>query len=192
MKQDSKIKKSPTVVMDTSTDVDVIVGVVVNNITQVTSDSGVSWTGRSADLLRGVVQYLCWANAMGKGDLSLASIVKHLDLSVIEDMYIRGYDEARSCGEWPYGYNGIKSYLEVYLPGYDLEKLMIKGGYTRREPSNWRDSVQEDVVIRQHDYRVAPLLHAIEMLNKVFVRLAPVRRNTPVKAIKKKTARNSK
>src|SRR3546814_10314091 len=63
--------------------------------------------------------------------ISVSVIVDYLSLSRIEELYIESYDEAkqRDSEEWSYGFTGIKSYLEVGLPCFSVEKLLRKNNH---------------------------------------------------------------
>src|SRR3546814_7394056 len=89
--------------------------------------------------------------------------------TLFRSLYIEGYDEAkqRDSEEWSYGFTGIKSYLEVGLPGFSVEKLLRKHNRVFVEQPSLsqgrgrgaaQNNDQTDAPGEQHGYRVGQLM----------------------------------
>src|SRR3546814_9402893 len=89
---------------------------------------GKAWQEKALAVWRAVINALCFKRDTQGMVLSVSVIVDYLSLSRIEELYMEGYVEAkqRDSVEWSYGFPGIKSYLDVGLPGLSVENLLRK------------------------------------------------------------------
>jgi intracellular multiplication protein IcmO len=110
----------------TSADADTLVQMVSNILVKAGGDSK-SWQERGLNLFRGIARALAHKRDMGELDISMELLRDNLALEKIEDLYMEGHLAAEANGGiWPTPYLGVKSYLEVGLPGFKREILFRK------------------------------------------------------------------
>jgi len=110
--------------------------------------------------------------------------VDYLALGKLEWLYAKGYDLAcRNNGVWDEGFEGLKAYLEVGLPGFKadiaLKKFHNKEGFTYPLPESAQAPApggrpqsgggdQGAQVYEQHGYRATQLNPALNLLDKTY------------------------
>src|SRR3546814_13704325 len=89
----------------------------------------------------------------------------------------RSTDLQRDSEEWSYGFTGIKSYLEVGLPGFSVEKLLRKHNRVFVEQPSLsqgrgrgaaQNNDQTDAPGEQHGYRVGQLMPVLNLLSNTY------------------------
>lgn len=158
-----------------SADADTIIQMGANMLPKVEGE-GKNWQEKALNLWRAVIQALCYMRDTDGVDLSVATIIDHLALPMIEQLYVKGYEESRVRGEWSYGFAGIKSYLESGCPAYKVEKLLAKYGYgdapgpsTGGRPAAAGKAFEQDsMAFEQHAYRTTQLMPVLNLLDKTY------------------------
>lgn len=158
-----------------SADADTIIQMGANMLPKVEGE-GKNWQEKALNLWRAVIQALCYMRDTEGADLSISTIIDYLGLPKVEELYIRGYEEAQSRGEWSYGYNGIKAYLESGCPAYKIEKLLAKHGYGDQPPQmpgrpaapGGKAFEQDSMAYEQHAYRTSQLMPVLNLLDKTY------------------------
>jgi len=157
-----------------SADADTIIQMGANMLPKVEGE-GKNWQEKALNLWRAVIQSLCYIRDTEGTDLSIATIIEYLALPKVEELYIRGYEESRSRGEWSYGFNGIKAYLESGCPAYKVDKLLAKHGYgdgpaqqTGRPAPAGKATEQDSMAFEQHAYRTTQLMPVLNLLDKTY------------------------
>lgn len=112
----------------TAADADTLVQMTSNMMVKASGDSK-SWQERGLNLFRGICRALTHKRDKGELTLSMDTLREYLAIEKIENLYIEGYRESQNNGgRWPTPYLGVKSYLEVGLPGFSLDILFKKHG----------------------------------------------------------------
>lgn len=158
-----------------SADADTIIQMGANMLPKVEGE-GKNWQEKALNLWRAVIQALCYMRDTDGVDLSVATIIDHLALPKIEELYVKGYEESQVRGEWSYGFAGIKSYLESGCPAYKVDKLLAKHGYGDQPPpaAGGRPSAggkafeQDSMAFEQHAYRTTQLMPVLNLLDKTY------------------------
>lgn len=158
-----------------SSDADTIIQMGANMLPKVEGE-GKNWQEKALNLWRAVIQALCYLRDNEGMDLSVATIIDHLALPKIEELYIKGYEESMIRGEWSYGFAGIKSYLESGCPAYKVDKLLAKHGYGDapppgpggRAPAAGKAFEQDSMAFEQHAYRTTQLMPVLNLLDKTY------------------------
>ncbi len=164
-------------------DADTIVQMGANLLPKVDGDAK-NWQEKALNCWRGLVPALCWLRDHEGWEISVRHFVDYLALQKLEWLYCKGYDIAcKNGGVWPEGFEGLKAYLEVGLPGFKvdiaLRKFHGKDGFTypmpdsppaagpggRAQPAA---SDQSGQVYEQHGYRATQLNPALNLLDKTY------------------------
>jgi intracellular multiplication protein IcmO len=117
----------------TAMDADTLVQMVSNMMVKAGGDSK-TWQERGLNMFKGVARAVCYKRDEGELLLSLDLLRDYLGLTKIEDLYIEGWKLANdNNGIWPAPYLGIKSYLEVGLPGFKIDILLRQRGLLKEE-----------------------------------------------------------
>jgi intracellular multiplication protein IcmO len=117
----------------TAMDADTLVQMVNNMMVKAGGDSK-TWQERGLNMFKGVARAVCYKRDEGELLLSLDLLRDYLGLTKIEDLYIEGWKLANdNNGIWPAPYLGIKSYLEVGLPGFKIDILLRQRGLLKEE-----------------------------------------------------------
>lgn len=157
-----------------SSDADTIIQMGANMLPKVEGE-GKNWQEKALNLWRAVIQALCYQRDMNGTDLSIATIIEYLSLDKVEELYIKGHEEFLVRGEWSYGFNGIKAYLESGCPAYKKDKLLAKHGYGdqptsapgRPAPAG-KAFEQDSMAYEQHAYRTTQLMPVLNLLDKTY------------------------
>lgn len=84
-----------------------------------------------------------------------------LDLDFFEKTYMTGYDYQAMAGHWPANLRDLRYYLEEYLPGYSVEKLIEARAEPKTQPGEGpRRNKQDPSSVEQHRYRTQVIRHA--------------------------------
>ena len=158
-----------------SADADTIIQMGANMLPKVEGE-GKNWQEKALNLWRAVIQALCYMRDTDGVDLSVATIIDHLALPMIEQLYVKGYEESQIRGEWSYGFAGIKSYLESGCPAYKVDKLLAKHGYGDapapaaggRPAAGGKAFEQDSMAYEQHAYRTTQLMPVLNLLDKTY------------------------
>lgn len=154
-------------------DADTIVQMGANLLPKVDGDAK-NWQEKALNCWRGLVPALCWLRDHEAKEISVTTFVDYLALPKLEELYARGYILAQqNNGVWNEGFVGIKSYLEVGLPGFKLERCLKKHGAipAQRSPmpgGKPEPMDQESGVYDQHGYRATQLNPALNLLDKTY------------------------
>lgn len=158
-----------------SADADTIIQMGANMLPKVEGE-GKNWQEKALNLWRAVIQALCYLRDTEGMDLSVATIIDHLALPMIEQLYVKGYEESIARGEWSYGFAGIKSYLDSGCPAYKVDKLLAKHGYgdqqapaaPGRAAQAGKAFDQDSMAFEQHAYRTTQLMPVLNLLDKTY------------------------
>lgn len=132
-----------------------------------------NWQEKALTCWRGLVPALCWKRDNEGMNISVTTFVDYLALTKLEELYVQGYRMAQeNDGVWDEAFTGLKSYLEVGLPGFKLERPLRKAGLmppNRPMPGAKPESPdQESAVYDQHGYRATQLNPALNLLDKTY------------------------
>lgn len=162
-----------------SADADTIIQMGANMLPKVEGE-GKNWQEKALNLWRAVIQALCYMRdtdipGTERADLSISTIIDYLALPKVEELYIKGYEESLSRGEWSHGFNGVKAYLESGCPAYKTEKLLAKNGYgdapapgPGRPAQPGKAFEQDSMAYEQHAYRTSQLMPVLNLLDKTY------------------------
>jgi intracellular multiplication protein IcmO len=161
-----------------SADSDTIIQMGSNLLPKVEGE-GKNWQEKALNLWRSVVTALCYKRDTSLFDLNITSIIDYMSLHKVEELYLEGYRESLSRGDWSYGFTGIKSYLESGCPAYMIGKLLKKNGYdeadaSKKPPASGRaaasgkDTEQDSQAHEQHAYRTNQLMPVLNLLDKTY------------------------
>lgn len=158
-------------------DADTLIQMGANLLPKAEGD-GKSWQEKALAVWRAVITALCYKRDTTDYTLSVGSIIDHLSIQMIEELYVEGYKEAQEShdGAWSYGYVGIKNYLDSGCPAYSVEKLQKKHNLIEtpaptmpgRRPAPGREHEQDPAAIEQHGYRVGQLMPVLNLLDKTY------------------------
>ncbi len=115
----------------TTADADTIVQMTSNILVKASGDSK-TWQDRGLNMFRGICRAVTHKRDKGELTLSIEVLREYLSLDKIGELYIEGYKQADG-GPWPTPYLGVKSYLEVGLPGFQITNLLRKHGCLKDE-----------------------------------------------------------
>lgn len=164
-------------------DADTIIQMGANLLPKVDGDAK-NWQEKALNCWRGLVPALCWLRDHEGWEISVRHFVDYLALPKLEWLYCKGYDVAhKNGGLWHEGFEGLRAYLEVGLPGFKvdiaLKKYHGKDGFSypmsetppatgpggRPQPAAGDQSGQ---VYEQHGYRATQLNPALNLLDKTY------------------------
>jgi intracellular multiplication protein IcmO len=117
----------------TVADADTLVQMMSNTMVKASGDSK-TWQERGLNLFKGITRALCWKRDEGHIVLSMELLREYLSLDKIEELYIEGWEMANNGqSKWPTPFLGVKSYLEVGLPGFKIDVMLRKHGKLKEE-----------------------------------------------------------
>lgn len=163
----------------TAADADTLVQMTSNIMVKASGDSK-TWQDRGLNLFRGICRALTHKRDLGELTLSIETMREYLALDKIEELYVEGWKLANG-GAWPTPYLGVKSYLEVGLPGFQLQNMLRKHGCLNEEteeeaqalnqafarpppPSKKPPTNQTNECYNQHGYRADQVYPALSLL----------------------------
>lgn len=118
------------------------------------------WQERAHGLLRAVTNALIELRDTRGRELSIASLIEHLSLTKIEELYLMGHERAlANNGAWPAGFDGIKNYLETGLPGFKTDKLLNAHGLLKAEQPH--DKELSQIAGEHHEYFLSQLIRPL-------------------------------
>ena len=150
-------------------DADTIIQMGANLLPKVDGDAK-NWQERALNCWRGMVPALCWLRDHEGMEISIRTFVDYLSLAKLEELYTKGYKLAQAApdGQWPEAFEGLKSYLEVGLPGFKLERCLKKHGALPKAapgPGGKAEPMDQDATTYdQHGYRVIQLTPSFSTL----------------------------
>jgi intracellular multiplication protein IcmO len=165
----------------TAADADTLVQMTSNIMVKASGDSK-TWQDRGLNLFRGICRALTHKRDLGELTLSIETMREYLALDKIEELYVEGWKLAQAAGgAWPTPYLGVKSYLEVGLPGFQLQNMLRKHGCLKEEaedeaaalqqafgaarpPSKKPPTNQTNECYNQHGYRADQVYPALSLL----------------------------
>jgi hypothetical protein len=155
-------------------DGDTIVQMGANLLPKVDGDAK-NWQEKALTCWRGLVPAICWLRDNEAMETSVTTYVDYLSLAKLEELYIRGHVLAQqNGGVWDEAFLGLKSYLEVGLPGFKIDRCLRKYNVL---PSNSRPppmggkpepTDQDATCYDQHGYRATQLNPALNLLDKTY------------------------
>ena len=160
----------------TAADADTLVQMTSNIMVKASGDSK-TWQDRGLNLFRGICRALTYKRDRGELTLSIETMREYLALDKIEELYVEGWKLANG-GAWPTPYLGVKSYLEVGLPGFQLQNMLRKHGCLKEEaeeeaqalfgrpaaPTKKPATNQTNETFNQHGYRADQVYPALSLL----------------------------
>lgn len=163
----------------TAADADTLVQMTSNIMVKASGDSK-TWQDRGLNLFRGICRALTHKRDLGELTLSIETMREYLALDKIEELYVEGWKLANG-GAWPTPYLGVKSYLEVGLPGFQLQNMLRKYGCLKEEgedeaaalnqafgraaaPAKKPPTNQTNECYNQHGYRADQVYPALSLL----------------------------
>jgi len=163
----------------TAADADTLVQMTSNIMVKASGDSK-TWQDRGLNLFRGICRALTHKRDLGELTLSIETMREYLALDKIEELYVEGWKLANG-GAWPTPYLGVKSYLEVGLPGFQLQNMLRKHGCLKEEaedeaqalnqafgrpaaPAKKPPTNQTNETYNQHGYRADQVYPALSLL----------------------------
>ncbi|MFJ1470296.1 TraM recognition domain-containing protein, partial [Massilia orientalis] len=164
----------------TAADADTLVQMTSNIMVKASGDSK-TWQDRGLNLFRGICRALTHKRDLGELTLSIETMREYLALDKIEELYVEGWKLANG-GPWPTPYLGVKSYLEVGLPGFQLQNMLRKHGCLKEEaedeaaalsqaafgrapaPAKKPPTNQTNETYNQHGYRADQVYPALSLL----------------------------
>jgi intracellular multiplication protein IcmO len=168
-------KRSNSINPFRTSDADTIIQMGTNMMPKAEGE-GKQWQEKAISLWRAEVNALCYKRDHDGIELSIDTFLEYLSLAKIEELYMEGYRRRdENTGVWPYGFDGIKAYLEAGLPGYSVEKLLRKNdssapvqsvpaGLGRAAPSN----DQSPQALDQHGFRANQMQPALGLLANTY------------------------
>lgn len=162
-------------------DADTIIQMGANLLPKVDGDAK-NWQEKALNCWRGLVPALCWLRDHEGWEISVRHFVDYLALPKLEWLYCKGYDLAhRNGGVWHEGFEGLRAYLEVGLPGFKVDLALKKYhgkdgfGYPLPEQSapmparpGQGGGDQSGQVYEQHGFRATQLNPALNLLDKTY------------------------
>ncbi|WP_321820789.1 MULTISPECIES: hypothetical protein [unclassified Burkholderia] len=171
----SRRKRSNSLNPFRTSDADTIIQMGANLMPKVEGE-GKQWQEKALAFWRAIVNALCYKRDHDSYELSIDTFLEYLALDKVEQLYIEGYDRRDpKTGAWPYGFDGIKAYLESGLPGYAVDKLLRK--YNKVAPSApaapqmGRPPASNDQgaqTFEQHGYRANQMQPALGLLANTY------------------------
>lgn len=163
----------------TAADADTLVQMTSNIMVKASGDSK-TWQDRGLNLFRGICRALTHKRDLGELTLSIETMREYLALDKIEELYVEGWKLANG-GAWPTPFLGVKSYLEVGLPGFQLQNMLRKHGCLQEEaedeaaalgqafgrapaPAKKPPTTQTNECYNQHGYRADQVYPALSLL----------------------------
>lgn len=163
----------------TAADADTLVQMTSNIMVKASGDSK-TWQDRGLNLFRGICRALTHKRDLGELTLSIETMREYLALDKIEELYVEGWKLANG-GPWPTPYLGVKSYLEVGLPGFQMQNMLRKHGCLKEEaedeaaalqqafgrpaaPAKKPPTNQTNECYNQHGYRADQVYPALSLL----------------------------
>ncbi|MDK6076168.1 LAGLIDADG family homing endonuclease [Massilia varians] len=163
----------------TAADADTLVQMTSNIMVKASGDSK-TWQDRGLNLFRGICRALTHKRDLGELTLSIETMREYLALDKIEELYVEGWKQANG-GAWPTPYLGVKSYLEVGLPGFQIQNMLRKHGCLKEEaedeaaalnqafgrppaPTKKPPTNQTNETFNQHGYRADQVYPALSLL----------------------------
>jgi len=161
----------------TAADADTLVQMTSNMMVKASGDSK-TWQERGLNLFKGITRAVCYKRDEGQLVLSMEVLREYLSLDKIEELYIEGWKLANDGqSPWPTPYLGVKSYLEVGLPGFKIDIMLRKHGVLKEEAeedpmSSLRGgekqkkapTSQSNDTYNQHGYRSDQVYPALSLL----------------------------
>lgn len=161
----------------TAADADTLVQMTANMMVKASGDSK-TWQERGLNLFKGITRAVCFKRDEGQLVLSMEVLREYLSLDKIEELYIEGWKLANDGqGPWPTPFLGVKSYLEVGLPGFKIDVMLRKHGVLKEESeedpmSSLRGgekqkkapTTQGNDTYNQHGYRSDQVYPALSLL----------------------------
>lgn len=162
----------------TVADADTLVQMTSNMMVKASGD-GKSWQERGLNMYRGICRAVVDKRDKGDLTLSLEVLREYLALEKIEELYVEGWKAAQeNNGIWPGPYLGVKSYLEVGLPGFKIDIMMRKFGLEVEEesmdmmaalqrtagPPKAKPTTQSNDTFNQHGYRADQVYPALSLV----------------------------
>lgn len=167
----SRLRRTNKMNPVSNADADTIQQMGANLLPKVDGDAK-NWQEKALTLWRGMVPVLCWKRDNEAMDMSVTTYVDYLALSKLEELYCQGYKMSLSNdGVWDEAFLGLKSYFEVGLPGFKIERCLRKYGLLpKKHPTGGKPEPedQESVVFDQHGYRATQLNPALNLLDKTY------------------------
>lgn len=156
-------------------DADTIVQMGANLLPKVEGD-GKNWQEKALNCWRGMVPAICWLRDNEGVETSVTTYVDYLALTKQEELYAKGYLLAEQAGGvWPADFLGVKSYLEVGLPGFKVDRCLKKFNLTPPQPrqpmgpgGKPEPADQDANTYDQHGYRATQLNPALNLLDKTY------------------------
>jgi TraM recognition site of TraD and TraG len=153
-------------------DADTIIQMGANLLPKVDGDAK-NWQEKALNCWRGLVPALCWLRDNEAMEISATTFVEYLSLAKIEELYIKGFRLAQeNGGVWLEDFNGIKTYLEVGVPGFKVDRCLKKYGMSsgpRAMPTGKPEPTDQDPgVYDQHGYRATQLNPSLGLLGKTY------------------------
>lgn len=147
-----------------------------SNLLAKAEGEGKQWQEKALNCWRGMVPAICWLRDNEGVETSVTTYVDYLSLTKQEELYAKGYQLAQlNAGVWPAEFLGVKSYLEVGLPGFKADRCLKKhnllapsprpamGSGGKQEPLD-----QDGTTYDQHGYRATQLAPALNLLDKTY------------------------
>lgn len=154
----------------TAADADTLVQMTSNMMVKASGDSK-TWQERGLNLFKGITRALCHKRDEGQLTLSMEILREYLSLEKIEDLYVEGWQLANDGqGTWPTPFIGVKSYLEVGLPGFKIDVMLRKRNLLDEPaqepgaPKSGKPIVQGNETFNQHGYRSDQVYPALSLL----------------------------
>lgn len=168
----SRVRRTNKMNPVSTADSDTIQQMGANLLPKVDGDAK-NWQEKALTCWRGLVPALCWKRDNEGLDISVTTFVDYLALTKLEELYVQGYRMAQeNDGVWDEAFTGLKSYLEVGLPGFKLERPLKKAGLIPARASmpgaKQESTDQESGVYDQHGYRATQLNPALNLLDKTY------------------------
>lgn len=161
----------------TVADADTLVQMTSNMMVKASGD-GKSWQDRGLNMYRGICRAVVDKRDRGELTLSMEVLREYLALDKIEELYIHGWKAAQANGGiWPSPYLGVKSYLEIGLPGFKIDVMLRKYGLEKEEaeddmmamlarggPPKPKTTTQSNDTYNQHGYRADQVYPALSLV----------------------------
>lgn len=177
----SRVRRTNKLNPVSTSDSDTIIQMGANLLPKAEGD-GKAWQEKALNLWRAVVTALCYMRDNEGFYISVPIIIDYLALPKVEELFLRGYNEAQeNGGQWSYGYAPIKAYLETGCPGFKIDKLLAKHGLAdaspngmggmvggRGAPGGGKQVEQSDQANEQHAYRTGQLMPVLNLLDKTY------------------------
>lgn len=163
----------------TAADADTLVQMTSNMMVKAGGD-GKAWQERGLNVYRGICRALAHKRDLGELSLSMDILRDYLNIEKIEELYIEGWKLAGDgVNAWQTPYLGVKSYLEVGLPGFKIDVMLRKHKLLKEDdedeapqvgrgvagpPKKAQPTTQSNEVANQHGYRSDQVYPALSLL----------------------------